>query len=569
MLSGLGMDEPMKIELVTFCGGEEPTDWSLGPVSPLEYTSASIHQHIKSMADSDVDAVLFWDLNLGVPDSGLMENLLSQPYDLWHAGLSLGTAGMPLTLDSLSPSWMLNRDLEAGVEGSSWRVSFRACLVRINVLKSFRAPSAEFASVLGAGLEWGYRLICRGVFTRYVPEMIPHAAQGDARPVTTGEIGGNGRKLSVQDELRFARLSRPTVWYLWVAFRGFLSGRLSRLQVLTNFWGVLAVSRPPTDPAFRPLGVGRTPTTTRKDDAGNPRVTVLLPTINRYPYLLPLIEQVGAQTIPPHQIIVIDQSASEERQRDIASRFPNLPILYLEQDSPGQCSSRNKGLLQATGDFILFLDDDDEIQPNLIELHWEAFRRYGCDASCGVADEAGVAPLSEAASFVRVSDVFPTNNCMVKRERLTHSGLFDLAYDRGKRADGDLGMRVRISGAHMVLDPTISVFHHRAPMGGLRTHGQRVVTRASSRAQIAHMNLSTEFDIYLSRRYFTEAHTKELMWISGLGSLRLHGSFGLQILKLLFGILVMPRTIWRLMSAYEKAGKRLEEYPQIESLPTS
>ncbi len=85
--------------------------------------------------------------------------------------------------------------------------------------------------------------------------------------------------------------------------------------------------------------------------------------------------------------------------------------------------------------------------------------------------------------------MFPTNNTMLRRSALERSGLFDLAFDRGSRADHDLGMRLHLAGAALVYDPDVEVYHHHAPIGGLRTHGARTVTRASARRSLTQRNL--------------------------------------------------------------------------------
>jgi hypothetical protein len=181
---------------------------------------------------------------------------------------------------------------------------------------------------------------------------------------------------------------------------------------------------------------------------------------------------------------VLDQTAADRRAPSWPGSFPDLPLRYFALDRAGQCSSRNLGIRHARGDAILFLDDDDEVPPDLIERHLASMARFGCDVSSGVADEVGGGPLPESFRLVRSSDVFPTNNSLARIARSRGSGLFDLAYERGARADGDLGMRLYLSGAFMVLNPEISVLHHHAPSGGLRTHRARVVTRASSRARL-------------------------------------------------------------------------------------
>lgn len=80
--------------------------------------------------------------------------------------------------------------------------------------------------------------------------------------------------------------------------------------------------------------------------------------------------------------------------------------------------------------------------------------------------------------------MFPTNNSLLRLESLRRSGLFDLAYEKGERANHDLGMRLYLSGAKLLLNPAAAVVHLRAPRGGLRQHKARVVTRSSSRSSV-------------------------------------------------------------------------------------
>ena len=104
--------------------------------------------------------------------------------------------------------------------------------------------------------------------------------------------------------------------------------------------------------------------------------------------------------------------------------------------------------------------------------------------SSGVADEVGAGALPADFRLLRASDVFPTNNTMIRRDILGRSGLFDLAYNHRPRADGDLGIRNYLAGAFMILNPAISVLHHHAASGGLRKHKARTVTNAMSRKSI-------------------------------------------------------------------------------------
>jgi glycosyltransferase involved in cell wall biosynthesis len=295
-------------------------------------------------------------------------------------------------------------------------------------------------------------------------------------------------------------------------------------------------------------------------------VTVLIPTLDRYRHLRKLLSQLRDQTIKPLEIIVVDQTPVERRDTILGDDFSDLPLTIIYLDHPGQCSSRNSGLKLAKGDHVLFLDDDDEISSTLLEAHLRNLLRFDADVSSGVADEVGAGPLPDEFQVLRISDVFPTNNTLIRRTALQDSGLFDLAYDHGSRADGDLGMRVYLSGALMVLNPEIRVLHHRANKGGLRTHGARVITYASSRRSLLQRHLPSATEIYLSKRYFTEMQVREMLWICAFSTFSIRGGIFRKILKAIISLILLPNTLHQIRKNYRTALRMHEDYPQIPTL---
>jgi glycosyltransferase involved in cell wall biosynthesis len=294
---------------------------------------------------------------------------------------------------------------------------------------------------------------------------------------------------------------------------------------------------------------------------------VLIPTIDRYPYLRVVLNQLRAQTAPVREIIVVDQTPIERRDPQIANEYRDLPLVVIGLDTAGQCTSRNAGLARARGDHILFLDDDVEIKPDLVARHLAHLQRTNADVSSGVAQEPTTGALPEAFTRARASDVFPTHNTLTRRVSLERSGLFDLAYDHGSRADGDLGMRVYLAGMVMLLDPAISVLHHHAPRGGLRTHGARVITYGGSRRRITHRSLPDVTELYRALRYFSDRQVREVVVQAAVGTLSAHGGAVRKLLKAAYGLLVMPDTLVRLRRRLSEARGMLDRYPQIPVLP--
>ena len=524
--------------------------WSLGKVWSVLPTPSAVSEFLQErLPNSNAEAWLFWDARLELPTAKIVQAILQQPYDLWHAGLLLGMKGQPGLIDFVHPTWMFNCDADPFLESTSWRLSLRACLIRTSVLQQLGWVRPEFVSLEGASLEMGHRYITHGALMRHVPHLL-------------GGFRENGtRELSFEDELRFCFYRFGRFWSRYATLRAILS----RYVTLEKVARARKVFREAKSPQPSPLTHDRL-TSVRHTSIKYPRVSVLIPTLDRYSYLRNLLNQLRHQTTPAYEIIIVDQTSRERRDPLLAADFVDLPLRFIYQDEPGQCSSRNAGLRAATGDYILFVDDDDEVPPSLIESHLANLQDFCADVSSGVAEEVGGAP-ERVTLMTRAGDVFPTNNTLIRRGVLQRSGLFDLAYDRGQRADGDLGMRVYLSGASMILDSSISVLHHHAPSGGLRVHRARAITYASSRQSVTQRQVPSATDIYLAMRYFTPRQKREMLWHGTLGTFSVRGSAWKKLLKIVVSAVYLPFTLRQIRVRLVEAQKMLRVFPQIATLP--
>lgn len=519
--------------------------WSMGELvfctANPAVISGLLQQHL---FETNADTLLFWDSNFPLPTADLVEQLLKSKSDVWHAGLKLGLSGKPEIIDTVSPTWMLNRDPDQDQETTSWRLSLRACLIRAEVLRQLGGPDPSFESLECAGLELGFRYIRAGVFMRYVPNLLPSEPEQECK------------EIPLSDQFRFIRRGFGSKWVKWSSFRHLFNEPKNLFSIIRFHKKVQSTSLE----SIRTIYNRAVPLQVKVPPAS---VSVLIPTIRRYPYLRTLLGQLREQTIIPHEIIVVDQTPQSERDTKLPKDFADLPIKWTYLDQAGQCSSRNEGLSQTTGDFVLFVDDDDEVPSDLIEKHLHNLFLYQCSISSGVALEPDQQELPTDFRFLRLSDVFPTNNSMITATVLKKSGFFDLAYDHGQRADHDLGMRLYLAGEMMVLDPSICLFHHHAPMGGLREHKARVDTYAKSRKSVSHFSLLTVSDLYLAKRYYTPSQVKELEYINLLGTFSLHGSRWRKVVKALIALFSLPKNLHMLNKRGKVADQWLQTYPQI------
>ncbi len=526
-------------------GSDRAPSWVLGQVVTVpDYSPSGIASAVRRhLVRTNAGAVYFRDCRLGVPSLEPVHRFLESRDDVHHAGLKLGQGGLPGMMDFVQPTWMLNRDPGTDTPASSWRLSLGCCLVRTDVLRQLDGPSVAYSTVAASALEMGLRYLRHGVVLRYEPSLV--------------SVGGTAEKLPLNDELRFIHTLFGRKWVLWAVIRSIFVGRIGAREAVAAW---RRIDRPSgTDklvwkPSFPPATI----------PSGS--VSVLIPTLDRYPYLEVLLGQLRDQTQPPYEIIVIDQTGPAERDETVYNRFTDLPLRVLYREAPGQCSSRNDGLIASTGEFILLLDDDIEIGPGFIRDHLSTLIQYDADTSSGIAIEPGMQPAADFQSIARLSDVLPAGITMVRRRALERSGLFDLAYEKGQRADGDLGMRLYLSGARMILQPALSVLHHRASRGGLRVHKARRVTRSSSRTKLFHRHLPSVTEIYLMKRYFRPSQVHEALLVRKLGTFVSEGGKVRRILKTLIGIFCYLHTVSEVRRREAAAERMLAGFPRIPRL---
>ena len=526
-----------RIDLVLLAAPGLPPAWPGGRVVTSEASPTAVAEACEQLAADASDAVLWWDAALGPPPP--CHSLLEERDDVWHGGLALGQGGRPHRLLHVAPTWMFSADPPVDLDATSWRLSLRACLARTAVLRQLGGPDGGFDTISGAGLELGHRWISHGARCRHRPDLLKASGRGhpDGPPSDADEL----RIIERRFGLRWAGLSAVVGRRRWRSLR--------RVRALT------AESRPT-------VGVlaGRSAQPTAPEAAA---VSVIIPTVDRYDWLATVLDQLATQTHAPEQVIVVDQTPPERRQ---PVEHDELPLELVVLARPGQCAARNAALEQATGDLVLFIDDDDEIDVDLVERHTAVIEQQAVDVSSGVVREPGDGPPAEEFRRHRVADVFPTNNSMVRRSVLARTGWFDLAFDHGVRADHDLGTRLYLAGATMVLSPDIEVLHHRAPQGGLRTSAARTVTAASSRRTLTTRQPIAATEVYLWRRHHPDG-VRAAIRLRLLGNLRGDGPAVRRLVRAVIQLVLLPVAARQARQAESDADQLVADHPTIPHQP--
>lgn len=115
-------------------------------------------------------------------------------------------------------------------------------------------------------------------------------------------------------------------------------------------------------------------------------VSVIIPVYNGERFLDEALHSVLAQTLPPDEIVVVDDGSTDGSAAIVAglvSASP-LPIRYIHQENRGPAAARNRGLQAVRSDLVAFLDADDlwelrkqEIQMDYLAVNPDALMVWG------------------------------------------------------------------------------------------------------------------------------------------------------------------------------------------------
>lgn len=137
---------------------------------------------------------------------------------------------------------------------------------------------------------------------------------------------------------------------------------------------------------------------------GQDKISVIVPVYNGEAYLADCIASIRNQTCQNLEIIIINDGSTDGTAKVCAGlqeAYDNVSVITLKDD--GVSAARNAGIEAAGGDFITFVDADDRLQPQMLQLLYDCMLRTGSDiAGCSFfiwRNEAEWKALSGAAGL--------------------------------------------------------------------------------------------------------------------------------------------------------------------------
>ena len=98
-----------------------------------------------------------------------------------------------------------------------------------------------------------------------------------------------------------------------------------------------------------------------------PSVSVVVPAYNEPDFLAEALRSVAAQTLPPAEVIVVDDGSPRDLRAAAESAGLGSRLRYVRQDNAGGAAARNRGIAMAASEWVAFLDHDDRWLPHKLE----------------------------------------------------------------------------------------------------------------------------------------------------------------------------------------------------------
>ena len=185
------------------------------------------------------------------------------------------------------------------------------------------------------------------------------------------------------------------------------------------------------------------------------QVSVVIPTYNSARFITQAVDSALAQTYSEVEVIVVDDGSVDDTQVVLADYAGQITYIY--QENKGPSAARNTGIGAAQGDYLLFLDADDLVPANKLELQvslldaqtdlglvysgWQYISEDGTQVLGELRQKKQGLLLKE---LLLRTFFFPPGAAVIRRECFERVGLFDESLTNAE--DTDMWMRIARAG---------------------------------------------------------------------------------------------------------------------------
>ena len=195
-------------------------------------------------------------------------------------------------------------------------------------------------------------------------------------------------------------------------------------------------------------------------------VSVIIPNYNRCGLVNETVRNVLGQTLPPYEVIVVDDGSTDNSVASLAEEFGDR-IQLITQKNQGPGAARNVGLDRATGDFIWLMDSDDIASLNKLEVQVRALQEHSADVvyspwarvffrdstvrlECPVLQQSAVPASRDVLTWFMTDWSLVFQHCLFRTSIIRKAGLYRT--DMWTCDDSEYFVRILQAGARTIFE---------------------------------------------------------------------------------------------------------------------
>ena len=357
-------------------------------------------------------------------------------------------------------------------------------------------------------------------------------------------------KLPPVDEYRFLRKNFSFVWVLYVLLIRIICFK-NPIEETLGFIKSKSAKRQKYHE--NPIKYSSYDTYKSKLLDSQPKVSIIIPTLNRYAYLKNVFRDLENQTYKNFEVIVVDQTEPFDPQ---VYKGWRLNLRYWFQKEKALWKARNDAIKAAKGEYILLYDDDSLVEQDWIEQHLKALDFFKADLSSGVSISSIGAKIPAHYSYFRWSDQLDTGNALLKKSIFDKIGYFDTKFEKQRMGDGEYGLRAYLAGYRNVSNPFAKRIHLKVSEGGLRQMG----SWDGWRPKKFFGPRPVPSILYLFRKYFGNSAARWALLKNvplSIVPYHLKGNNIMLLIGSLISLFLFPIVLWQVWLSWKMAGEMI------------
>lgn len=233
------------------------------------------------------------------------------------------------------------------------------------------------------------------------------------------------------------------------------------------------------------------------------RISLIIPTYNRSALLARVLTSLAGQTLEPSawEAVIVNNNSTDNTGK-VAGKFigenPHLNVRLVTERRQGVSYARNRGIEETSGDLIVAIDDDEEMNPGFLEAYLRFFEEYPDAAAAGgkmtplfdgdppkwlspitMRPVAGFPDLGKDVKLMRGGNYPYGGNMGIRRSALRRHGVFRPGLGRSGYVllggeEKDLFRRLRKAGEKIYYIPDAEIYHLIPPERWTREYIERI-----------------------------------------------------------------------------------------------